>query len=210
MPSGAQRAIAGELFLPVSIFDLTSEFVFSSSETRDGFDGFQLLGQERRGRLNGLGYYVQVGAWVYGDRAVIGKRGYGTPTRLILDKPDPEPPPQAVEVLVRFEQLRANYNGSIRLGADDPKTPNGDINVNGWAVGVNYWFTKHIRLSANGLAYSFPDSAPTSASTMGGRQQTSSQRAIAPAQTLAKGVADSARNDGSVLFEAMVRLGVAL
>jgi hypothetical protein len=169
-----------------------------------------LQGHERRGRLKGLGYYVQLGAWLYGDRAVVGRRGYGTPTQLKLDKADPDPPPHAVEVLVRFEQLRANYNGSIREGVDDAKTPNGDIKVNAGGVGINYWFTKHIRLSANGLVYGFPDSAPTSASAMGGPAQTSRQRAIAPAQTLAKGVDNSARDSGSVLYEAMVRLGFAL
>jgi len=210
MPSGAQRAVAGELFLPLSIFDLTSEVVFNSSETREAPDGFQLQGHERRGRLKGLGYYVQLGAWLYGDRAIVGRRGYGTPAQLKLDKVDPDPPPHAVEVLVRFEQLRASYDGSIRQGADDAKTPTGDIKVNAGGVGINYWFTKHIRLSANGLVYGFPDSAPTSASAMGGPVQTSRQRAIAPAQSLAKGVDNSARDSGSVLYEAMVRFGLAL
>jgi phosphate-selective porin len=210
MPSGAQRAIAAELFLPISMFDVTSEVVFVSNKSREAADGFQLRGTERRGLVKGLGYYVQLGAWVYGDRAVVGKRGYGTPTQLKLDKPDPAAPPHAVEVLVRFEQLRVNYDGSTRGGADDAMTPSGDIKVNAGGVGVNYWFTKHIRLSANGLVYSFPDSAPSSPSTMGGPVQTSRQRAIAPAQTLAKGVDDSARDTGSVLYEAMVRFGFAL
>lgn len=210
IPSGKQRGVGGELFLPISIFDVTAEVVYSSSRTREAADGFQLLGDARRGRLNGLGYYVQLGAWVLGDRAVVGKRGYGTPTRLDLKKPAAVEFPHAVELLVRFERLTADYSGSVRAGADDPKTPNGDIKVNAGAVGVNYWFTKHVRLSANALAYSFPDSAPVSASRTGGVQQSATQRAIAPAQTLPKGVDDSARDSGSTLFEAMVRLGVAL
>ncbi len=210
LPSGDQRAIAGEVFVPVGIFDLTAELVYSSSQTREAVDGFQLLGEQRRGRLNGLGYYVQLGAWLMGDRAVVGKRGYGTPTRLDLNKPAKAEFPHAVEVLVRFEQLNADYAGSTRGGADDSRTANGDIKVNAGAIGVNYWFTKHVRLTANGLLYSFPDAAPVSASTMGGRQQTPEQRAVSPAQLLAKGVDDSSRDKGSVLFEAMFRLGVAL
>lgn len=210
IPSGQQRGVSGELFVPVGPLDLTAELVYSSSQTREAADGFQLTGAERRGRLNGLGYYVQLGAWVMGDRAVVGKRGYGTPTRLDLSKAAKADLPHAVEVLVRFEQVRADYAGSSRGGVDDGRTPNGDIRVNAGAVGVNYWFTKHVRLSANALVYSFPDAAPVSASSMGGRQQTSDQRAVAPAQLLAKGVDDSARDTGSLLFEAMVRLGVAL
>jgi hypothetical protein len=210
MPSARQRTVAAELFVPISIFDLTSEVVYVSNQTREAPDGFQLIGQERRGRMNGFGYYVQLGAWLYGDRAIVGKRGYGTPTRLDLDTPAAAEFAHALEVLVRFEQIRADYEGSARGGVDDVKTPNGDIKVDAGGVGVNYWFTKHVRLSANGLIYDFPGSAPVSASQMGGRQQTSNQRAIAPAQTLAKGVDDSARDSASTLFEAMFRLGVAL
>jgi hypothetical protein len=65
-------------------------------------------------------------------------------------------------------------------------------------------------VSLNGLLYSFPDSAPVSPSVPGSAQQTSKQRATSPAQTLAKGVDDSARDSGDMLFEVMARLGIAL
>lgn len=210
LPGGAQHALAGELYLPISIFDLTSEVTFSGTETREAVDGLQLVESERTGRLTGVGYYVQLGAWLQGDRSIVGKRGYGTPTKLQLDKPDPEEFPRAIEVLVRFEQLSADYSGSSRSGQDDTATPSGDIRVNAGGVGANYWFTKHVRVSLNGLLYSFPDSAPVSPSVPGSAQQTSKQRATSPAQTLAKGVDDSARDSGDMLFEVMARLGIAL
>ncbi len=54
----------------------------------------------------------------------------------------------------------------------------------------------------------FPDSAPLTASEAGGPVQTSTQRAVAPAQLLAKGVDDSARDSAHTLNEVQVRVGV--
>jgi hypothetical protein len=75
---------------------------------------------------------------------------------------------------------------------------------------VNYWLTKHVRLTANYMNYSFPDSEPVSPSVKGGVHQTAEQRALAPAQLLTKGVDDEARSNAHHLNELMFRVGVAL
>jgi phosphate-selective porin OprO and OprP len=115
----------------------------------------------------------------------------------------------SVEALARLEQLDVKYDGASRLGSvPNPRTPNGDIRVNAFTLGLTYWGTRRIRASVNYTYYIFPQSEPVSASTAGGPAQTSEQRAIAPAQNLAKGVMDNTRNNGHTLNELAVRIGV--
>ena len=74
--------------------------------------------------------------------------------------------------------------------------------------GINYWATRHLRVGFNYSLYLFPDSAPLTASSAGGPVQTSTQRAVAPGQVLAKGVDDTARDSSHTLNELSVRVGV--
>jgi hypothetical protein len=92
----------------------------------------------------------------------------------------------------------------------DTKNADGNIKVNAFSLGFNYWATRHIRLTANYVLNMFPDSAPTSASAMGGPVQSSTNRAIAPGNTLGKAVNDDARDNAHVLHEFLLRAAVAL
>ena len=80
--------------------------------------------------------------------------------------------------------------------------------MNAVEFGLNYWATKHLRVGFNYDLYMFPGSAPVSPTVAGGPQQTSAQRAVAPAQLLAKGSDDGARSTGHTLNELSVRVGV--
>ena len=82
--------------------------------------------------------------------------------------------------------------------------------MNVFQLGANYWATKHIRLTVNYNANMFPGAAPSSASKAGDATWTSAQRAVAPGNTIDKGVNDDARNSASVLHELMFRFAVAL
>lgn len=112
-------------------------------------------------------------------------------------------------MLAKFEMLALTYDGAARSGSLDPKTPNGAINVNDIEVGVSYWATKHLRIGVNYTHYMFPSALPLSPSTAGGPAQTlGSQRAVSPAQLLAPGVDDGARNASGTLEEVQARVGV--
>ena len=74
--------------------------------------------------------------------------------------------------------------------------------------GINYWATKHLRFGLNYDLNIFPDSAPVSPTAPGGPTQGPQQRAVAPAQLLAKGSDDGARDSGHTLNELSVRVGV--
>jgi hypothetical protein len=210
LPSGNQTGVAGELRIPISMFDLTSEFVYIENHTREVTEGFQANNgiSLRRGDLHGYSYYIQAGVWL-GERDIQGLPGYENMTHVDFSKSD-GPPANAVQLLAKWEQLHLNYNSASRAGSADTANVDGDIKVNAFSLGVNYWATKHIRLTANYVLNMFPDSAPTSATTTGGATQSSSNRAIAPGNTLAKGVNDDARDNARSLHEFLLRAAVAL
>jgi hypothetical protein len=209
IPSGAQQAFAGELRVPVAeVFDVTSELVAVSNGTREAVDTFQSTNTERFGTMKGYAYYVQLGFWPIGNQDIQGPPGYENPTHVDLAKKD-SAPKRALQLLVKWEQLHVDYDSAARAGTPDAKNVDGTIKVNALSLGANYWATKHLRMSVNYVLDTFPDSAPTSASTAGGPTQGASQRAVAPAQTLPKGVNDSARDDGHVLHELLFRVAVA-
>jgi phosphate-selective porin len=197
IPAGDQMAVAGELRVPISKFDLTGEFVYIQNNTREAFEGFQATNSERFGDIRGYSYYVMLGYWPLGNRDINLKPGYSTrPLRVDFSKPDPVDPPQALQLLVKWEQLALNYLSSSRAGASDPNNIDGDIKVNVLELGANYWATRHIRLSANYAIDMFPNS-------LSAKSQTSDQRAVAPGNTVG-------RDDTHSLQELIFRVAVAL
>ena len=211
IPSGNQLGLAGEVRIPVSIVDLTSEVVYVNNHTREAQDGDQGSGTSlRRGGIHGVSYYIQAGLWL-GKRDVNGLPGYENMTHVDFSKPD-GPPANSVQLLAKWEQLSLKYASASRAGTVDTKNIDGDIKVNAFSLGVNYWATKHIRLTANYVLSMFPDSAPTSVSTKGssGPLQSASNRALAPGNTLSPGVNDNARDNAQALHEFLLRCAVAL
>lgn len=209
IPSAAQTGLAGELRVPVSDFDFTSEFIYVNYQTRESVEGFQTQFTERYGAMKGYSYYAQLGWWPVGKRDVNGLPGYIKPTRVDLSKPDPKDPPRALQVVVKWEQVALKYSSASRGGAEDAKGIDGDIKVNAVSAGVNYWATKHVRLTANYVLNMMPGSAPVAPSTPGGPQQDASQRAVSPANTLQRGVRDDARDTAHSHHEVLFRAAVA-
>jgi len=209
IPSGGQLGAGGELRIPIKDIDLTGELVYVHNETREALEGFQATNTERLGTLEGYSYYVQLGWWPLGNRDINGVPGYGKPIHIDFDK-QVESPKRALQLLAKWEQLHVNYDSAARGGVVDTTNLDGKIKVNVIELGANYWATKHIRISCNYLFNMFPDSAPSSSTTPTGPKQSSDQRAIAPAQTLDKGVDDDARDNGHALHELLFRFAVAL
>ncbi len=208
IPSSGQWGIATDVYVPIENFDFTGEFIYNVYDTREAVDGYQISKYtERSGELKGYGWYAQVGYWLVGDHDLIGAPSYGRPIHVDLSKPQ-NPPQHGLQVLAKFEQLALTYQGAQRSGKSDPNTPNGDIHADELEFGVSYWATKHLRVGLNYVVTFFPDSAPVKASSAGGPVQSSTQRALGPAQNLPIGVDDSARNTADVLHEVQARVGV--
>ena len=202
IPSGDQRAVAGELRLPLGQIDLTSEVVYIDNDTREATEGFQSTNTERFGDMKGVSYYAMLGYWI-GRRDIGGLPGYEKLPSLDFSKHDPTTPAQALQLLAKFEQVSLTYSSASRGGAKDVKNVDGDIRVNAVSLGANYWATKHVRLSLNYVFDYFPSSAA-------GKDQTSDNRAVAPGNTLPVGVEHGARPGAHTLNEIVARFAIAL
>jgi Phosphate-selective porin O and P len=156
LPSAAQEALGGDLYLPIGNFDVTGEVVYADYHTREAVDGLQLSPfTERLGALKGWGYYAQLGYWLVGDHEVLGYPSYARPIHVDLSQPR-QAARHGLQVVARFEQLGLDYQGSSRGGTDDAKTPSGNVNVTSFTLGANYWATRHLRVSVNYAYYDLP------------------------------------------------------
>jgi hypothetical protein len=112
--------------------------------------------------------------------------------------------------------LSLKYAGASRQGTPDTTNADGNIKVNAFSLGLNYWATKHIRLSANYVLNMFPSSEPVSPTTAktptspASISQSSANRALAPGNTIAPGSNNDARDNGHTLNEFLLRCAVAL
>lgn len=206
--SGRQSGIAGEVRIPYRLVDLTAEAVYIDKHTREATDGTQSLPSPRFGSLRGSSYYVEFGYWPLGNRDINGVPGVQNPPHLDFKKADKPTPERALQLLAKWEQLRLNYSSARRSGSADPRNIDGDIRVDAFSLGANYWLTKHLRLTVNYVLNLFPDSGPVSASPKGGPSQTATQRAQAPGNTLNAGVNDEARSNAHALHEVLARVAV--
>ena len=208
IPSSEHYSLGLDAYVPIDGFDLRGEFAYTNQNTREAIDGYQLSPfTERLGTMKGWAYGVQAAYWIFGSRDIIGYPSYGKPLHVDL-KTEQKPPSRGLQALAKVEQLHLSYAGATRAGVLDPKTPNGDIDVLAFAFGLNYWATRHLRVGLNYSIYTFPDSAPVTASAAGGPVQSPNQRAVAPAQALVKGVDDGARDGGHNVHEVHARVGV--
>jgi hypothetical protein len=204
-----QQGIAGELRIPYGLVDLTAEAAYIDKGTREAADGFQSAPSPRFGSLRGASYYVELGYWPLGNRDINGLPGVQNMPHVDFTKPEKKTPETALQLLAKWEQVRLSYASARRSGSADSKNADGDIRVDAFSLGANYWLTKHLRLTVNYVLNMFPDSAPVGASPPGGPTQSAKQRAQAPGNTLSAGVDDDARSHAHVLHEMLARVAVA-
>lgn len=168
IPSGTQTAFAGEMRVPVSRLDFRFEFTAVSRETREAVSGQELSTTERLGDLKGYAYYAQLGFWVIGEPSMVEDPGMFRPPHIRFPKGHPHSPPRGLEVLLRFEQLSAQYRSEGRCGAADGCASNSpgtvDIKANVFGAGVKYHATSHAGVYLNYTLTHLPDS--TTATTL--------------------------------------------
>jgi hypothetical protein len=163
IPSAAQRAIGGELRLPISRFDLRGEAYYVANGTRESVEGYQLTNTERFGQISGVGWYGQISAWI-GDWYVSGDPGMVRPTRIDFTK-EPDAPKRGLEILAVIAGINASYEGASKQGKYDEKTPGNpdktgkNISVLQYGFGLNYWHSSYVRTTLNYSIYHTPGSA---------------------------------------------------
>jgi len=67
-----------------------------------------------------------------------------------------------LQAVARFDQLTLKYQGESRGGTANARTPDGDVDVSSFTLGVNYWATRHLRVSVNYGYYALPSSSAIS------------------------------------------------
>jgi hypothetical protein len=165
LPSGAQNAIGGELRIPFAIFDLRGEAYYVANHTREAVDGYEFTNTERLGTLSGLGWYVHLSAWPFGDRFVNGDPGYLRPTHVDLTKEARTK--EGLELMGIVAGINATYDGASRGGAYDaktpgsPKTPGNAVKIYSFGLGATYWFSRFVKTTLNYIVYQTPGSGDT-------------------------------------------------
>jgi hypothetical protein len=201
--SGTQRAIGGELRLPVrtptkAVFDLRGEAYYVRDDTREAIDGFQRTNTERFGRVEGVSWYASLAWWacfIPGfDQLVTGEPGIIRPRS--LDDRRGAAFSNGLEVSVLAGGIHANYQGASRLGSrGDPLAPASDILVYEFGGAVQYWLGSNVRASFEYMAYVGPGSG------------TPGEAVVLP-DNLPK--TSGAAGSGHVLHEIGLRLGASL
>ena len=199
IPSGKQLAVSGEFYAPFENFDLRGEVVYVNEGRREAAStarGTSL----REGTLEGFGGYVQVNYWPMGNVRINGNPA-GRYFGLKAPTSSGNQYPEGLQLAARAEILRLSYDGNSRSdnvadGAISAKTSN--IQVNALQGIVNYWATKHIRLSAEYSLYMFPGSPPSAGAS-------ATNQAAAPGAK-----ASPADPSADTLHELSFRVGLAL
>jgi hypothetical protein len=149
------------------MFDLRGEAYYVANHTREAVEGFQLTNTERLGQVNGIGWYVLLSAWPFGDKFVSGDPGMQRPGRIDFSKP-PAAPKRGLEVVASVGGVNASYDGASRgvgsvYDGKTPGNPSGkagkDITVYEYALGLTYWYSNYIRTSLNYSIYHTPASS---------------------------------------------------
>jgi hypothetical protein len=206
LQTGRQAAIAGELYLPFERWDLKGEWAYVNQGMRevaaaDRFNsGKHNDTTQRHGVLKGVSAYAQLSWWIAGTPRINGHpAGYYGVTKLPKDGDRGLEAPYGIQLALRGEIVRLSYDANAERGdpgSYDKLTQN--IQVNAYQGVLNYWFTKHIRLSAEYSLYQFPGSPLYSGATH------ASNQAVAP------GVKSGTALDAHLLHELSFRVGLAL
>lgn len=195
LPSGRQRAVAIEAYVPFERFDLRGEAIYVSEQRREVLASDRAKTQ-RKGLFSGFGVYGQLSIWLLGTPRIAGNPG-GTYGVLRVPEGLGAQAPSALQLALRVETLQLAYDGAARGGAPNgPSAQTTRIRVNAYQAALTYWATKHIRVTPEYSLYHFPG---TPVSTPGGDN-------LAQAPGAKGGASPNART----LHEISFRVGLAL
>ncbi len=162
VPDGFQFGFGAEMDVPIGRFDFRAEYINVRNGTSEmaaaASDPLLLAGSAQRlGYQTAFGYYGQVGYWLLGDPAINGRAGYQNPPSIPIVRTVANQPPYALQAVARFDGVTTWYQGSVRGNPRGSGPADGSYEV--WAAefGVNFWWTRHARLSLNYVQYFFPN-----------------------------------------------------
>lgn len=169
LPAGRQAAVGGEFYLPFERWDVRGEVVYVNENRREVADTDRAT-TVRTGNFHGVGAYGQLSLWLWGTPRINGNPA-GTYGVLRLPTGLGTQAPNALQLVARAELIRMQYASNSRGGAlpGTISAATDDIRVNAYQLGLNYWATKHVRITAEYSLYHFPGSAATNQAAAPGR-----------------------------------------
>lgn len=135
-----------ELNAPVGPFVIKGEFMHGDEGLREidtATPGFT-----RKANLSSNAYYARLSWFAWGDPLINGLAGMQNPPHL-FGKLSEGKTKDALQLVAEFDHIDAHYSADLQAGESDKFV--GDYGLNVAAFGVNYWYTKHIRLTGNFL-----------------------------------------------------------
>jgi hypothetical protein len=156
-PDGEITKAALELNVPVNRFGGRFELVWQKmglAQYNDTSATSKRLAPAAFGQLEGIGWYLELFAWVLGDTSFIETPGLELMPHVKKWAPQKEPK-WGLMVAAKVEHLDFDVKslappGGVALAAGDPAV--GNYTVDALELGVNGWATKHIRLTFNYVA----------------------------------------------------------
>lgn len=142
-----------ELNVPVGQFVLKGEFVHSDEGLRE-VDTASKNAVVRRSTLVGDGFYARLSYFVWGDPLINGLGGMQLPNHLYERALKPGKTEDALQVVLEYDHIAFAYTAQDGATAAQDKLV-GQYAFDVAAVGVNYWFTRHLRFTGNLLYNTF-------------------------------------------------------
>lgn len=150
-----------ELNAPVQQFVLKAEYVSSSEGTRElDLKTPSAPAWLRRGTLSGSAFYARLSYFVWGDPLLNGLGGMQNPAHL-FGALKPGKTGDALQLVAQYDHVGFSYAANDGAAASVDKLV-GDYAVDSVGLGVNYWYTKHVRMTGDFIynAYSGPGPRP--------------------------------------------------
>jgi hypothetical protein len=121
------------------------------------------------GSLSGSAGYAEVWYWPIGDSKIIGEPGLQLPSR--WKKLNADPARHGLMVALRLDNLRMQTSDAGAGAAAVASPARGSTRLWGVTAGLNYWWSKRIRLGINYSLISLSGSAATIQALPSGREQ---------------------------------------
>ncbi|MBS2028117.1 MAG: hypothetical protein JST54_09460 [Deltaproteobacteria bacterium] len=154
---GQRTEYAFEINAPVGPAVFKGEFVHNDEGLRElDYTNASKPTYVRTSALDGNGVYLRASYFFWGDKLINGLAGMQVPPRMYGDL-KPAKTADALQLVVNWDHMNFDYLADNDPNNKDPLAGHYDVSIYG--VGLNYWYTKHIRLTTNFLYDVFSGSA---------------------------------------------------
>lgn len=153
---GQRTGYAGEINAPIKQFVFKGEFIHLDEGLRELDLGGKSPAYVRTSKISGNAFYARASYFFWGDPLINGLAGQQVPPRLFGEL-KPGKTQDALQLVAQWDHIGFDYTAD-----NDPSNKDalaGRYNVDIYGVGLNYWYTKHIRLTTDFLYDNFSGSA---------------------------------------------------